>query len=374
MAAHMIHTAPNVRFKESDKNVLDSNVFEIIQNFLCLFRRKEEEFGRYMDTYRGNSQIYCGGRVVIAPKQIRNVSVTITLTVFPSYYFLTQIIPQFEESEKMELKNNIPSNLAPFGNAFAQQVPGYLYWICLTLLVTNLLSIFMCALSNPGIVPRDLPYTKRDKNDDGLHEEFMARRHCSRYVTLHGVELKQKYCTSCHIYRPPRSKHCALCDNCVLRFDHHCVILGACVGLHNYRWFLLLIYSANIHITIAMVVSSSLISRIINETSHGFLDTIKIFFENIVLTVFIVFTVVVFLATIVLTLYHTGITSRNLTTNEHVKNYYKENPFDHGPVHNFKHTCCYPEALLMEETEFEEPSYFRMAGSTNSECLSFDEI
>lgn len=62
-------------------------------------------------------------------------------------------------------------------------------------------------------------------------------------------------CRTCNIRRPPRCSHCALCDNCVLEFDHHCFWIGNCVGVRNHKSFLLFLVSTTLSAGLLFVLS-----------------------------------------------------------------------------------------------------------------------
>ncbi|KAI4934659.1 hypothetical protein J4E85_002517 [Alternaria conjuncta] len=48
-----------------------------------------------------------------------------------------------------------------------------------------------------------------------------------------------RFCNKCQSKKPDRSHHCSTCKRCVLKMDHHCPWLATCVGLRNYKAFVL---------------------------------------------------------------------------------------------------------------------------------------
>ena len=57
-----------------------------------------------------------------------------------------------------------------------------------------------------------------------LEKENIFRE--SRYL----MDNKHKRCHKCLLVKPKRAHHCKICDQCILKMDHHCPWLMNCVG------------------------------------------------------------------------------------------------------------------------------------------------
>ena len=139
------------------------------------------------------------------------------------------------------------------------------YVILIVIIVCHLMTIFNIirgGCTDPGIIPR--------QKDNVLWNP----KHPSFKKIVNGSFVSYTYCFTCAVFRPPRTSHCALCDNCVERFDHHCIWLGTCVGKRNYKFFLFLIIflitSGIVEITYGVIVLYDKIKNFHNETEFKY--------------------------------------------------------------------------------------------------------
>eukprot|EP01026_Neomeris_dumetosa_P046208 TRINITY_DN3930_c0_g1_i4.p1 TRINITY_DN3930_c0_g1~~TRINITY_DN3930_c0_g1_i4.p1 ORF type:complete len:335 (-),score=1.66 TRINITY_DN3930_c0_g1_i4:388-1257(-) len=115
-------------------------------------------------------------------------------------------------------------------------------------LVLSLSFLALTNLTNPGVIP---PYLTEDPIINILRDRSIDFPERSKYKWERGNWLRKradrgfdKYCITCHIWRPPRGHHCSVCGYCMERFDHHCEVLGTCIAKNNHRWFVLFLLSS----------------------------------------------------------------------------------------------------------------------------------
>ena len=66
-----------------------------------------------------------------------------------------------------------------------------------------------------------------------------------------------RFCKKCQSRKPDRAHHCSTCKRCVLKMDHHCPWLATCVGLRNYKAFLLFLVYTTLFCWICFAITSS---------------------------------------------------------------------------------------------------------------------
>ncbi|AYU76509.1 palmitoyl acyltransferase 5 [Leishmania donovani] len=74
-------------------------------------------------------------------------------------------------------------------------------------------------------------------SDEAAAQLTRAQKEYTSPTVGQPVQLGQS-CTTCHVSRPSRSKHCRLCHRCVRRYDHHCPWINNDVAERTTRYFL----------------------------------------------------------------------------------------------------------------------------------------
>lgn len=130
------------------------------------------------------------------------------------------------------------------------------------------------------------------------------------------IFFNNRVCHSCNIVKPARSKHCSICDRCYVLFDHHCVWINNCVGLYNYKWFLMYLFT-NINF---LVYGGYLCFSALNFKSHqlklGYWSTIKSDEPMRVTGIFVILCFVFTFITLAFTALHLWYIHLGVTTNE----------------------------------------------------------
>ncbi|KAJ2158750.1 Palmitoyltransferase [Coemansia sp. RSA 552] len=81
--------------------------------------------------------------------------------------------------------------------------------------------------------------------------------------------LKPRYCRQCRGFKPPRTHHCADCDRCVLKMDHHCPWTNNCVGFYNQAHFLRFVYMVDVTCAVALALHVLRMYELVVDSLNG---------------------------------------------------------------------------------------------------------
>ncbi|TFK54753.1 hypothetical protein OE88DRAFT_1653233 [Heliocybe sulcata] len=190
------------------------------------------------------------------------------------------------------------------------------------------------AFRDPGILPRNLdpdpPYPTTSPSDGGVKAPL------PRDLRVRAGVVRVKYCPTCKIYRPPRSSHCKMCDNCVDGCDHHCQWVNNCVGRRNYTFFFIFLTSG-VTTLVLVICTAALHLYFLTQDEH--IDFHHALNKGAGSAVVFVIGMLVIWPVSALLAYHMRLLLLNVTTIEQIRNQAHKslvpgpappNPFSHG--------------------------------------------
>ena len=152
----------------------------------------------------GNNKFLCNNKFLVGNKFYHLIYSLIFLTL-PTSVFISSMI-----------KINTASSIT-------------LIIIVLIIFIPIIYGLLKGGTRDPGIIERNNEYASYNNKKSTIK------------INIKGHMVNLNYCYTCFHFRPPRTSHCAECDNCVEKFDHHCLWMGTCVGKRNYKYFYLVL-------------------------------------------------------------------------------------------------------------------------------------
>ncbi|KAL3655004.1 putative protein S-acyltransferase 7 [Castilleja foliolosa] len=299
------------------------------------------------------SNIFClGGRFVFGP-DVRSVFWTISLIVAPASVFCVFVA--------RKLMDDFAGG---WGIVIMVVFIVFTFYVLVLLLLTS--------GRDPGIIPRNAHPPEPERQENNM--ELTPRLPRTKDVIINGVTVKVKYCDTCKLYRPPRCSHCSICDNCVEQFDHHCPWVGQCIGLRNYRFFFMFVFSTMLLCLYVHGFCWVYIRRIMDGEDTSLWRAMAKTPASIAL---IIYTFLALWFVGGLSVFHLYLISTNQSTYENFRFQYsmRENPYNKGIARNFMEIFCTSipvsknnfRAKLQKRTVMSSQSLGSSFASTNRE-------
>lgn len=224
------------------------------------------------------------------------------------------------------------------GHMALSWMPFYLYveWV---LVFFFYFLMFRLAYSDPGYIKpgymedTDVSAGKTVSGATGnmTLRDMESNQRESIWENVDGVPMERKWCAPCNMHRPVRAAHCYICGLCCYDHDHHCSVIGVCVGRRRVEMFAAFVTVAA---TACLLPTFVVIYAL---CTHGELITTMLEMVACAVLVVPVGLFAMFLSVTAVSMWQSC--AQEASTRERIQRVYaqKRNPFDRGVVKNLQY-------------------------------------
>jgi hypothetical protein len=148
--------------------------------------------------WMGNHAFLCKGKIMLG-SDAPSLLFTSLLLIAGVVMQFAIVLPRLQHLH--DIKNDDTNRLVPVHAIF---------WLSVVFSAVSMIALWISATMDPGILPPVSSPIKAPVPPEG---------------TPLGGPMGYRYCSTCNVFRPPRSKHCNSCNVCVSKFDQYVVVV-----------------------------------------------------------------------------------------------------------------------------------------------------